>query len=148
MDGNRVGVALVSTVTVDGEVPGMKVGEKTNLPAPMATAQQLVLVSCEDRKKKKHNKVPYSPGERQFDVASEIKRQGKTKARSRTCTNTQPSHTHTSSHAPLHTATAPPAPVLSCSPAKTSTTRETCLETEGKLPPCPDWLSSLATVYV
>ena len=26
---------------------------KTNLPAPMATAQQLVLVSYEDRKKKK-----------------------------------------------------------------------------------------------
>lgn len=33
-------------------------GGKTNLPTQMATAHQLVLVSCEDRKKKKHNKVP------------------------------------------------------------------------------------------
>jgi len=57
------------------------------------------------------------------------------------------SHTHTQSHAPLHSAAAPPAPVLSHSPAKTSTARETCLETEGKLPPCSDWLSSLATAY-
>ena len=31
-DGNRVGVALVSTVTVDGEVPAMKVKGKQTTP--------------------------------------------------------------------------------------------------------------------
>ncbi len=67
-----------------------------------------------------------------------------------TCTYTHPlalTHTHAQSHAPLHPAAAPPAPALSRSPAKTSTARETCLETEGKLPLCSDWLSSLATAY-
>lgn len=69
----------------------------------------------------------------------------------RPCTHTHPlprSHTRThTSHAPLHPAAAPPAPALSHSPAKTSPARETCLETEGKLPPCSDWPSSLATAY-
>lgn len=64
IDGNRVRVALVSTVTVDGEVPGMKVEGKQTSPTPMATAQQLVLVSCEDRKGKNITRSPSSPGDK------------------------------------------------------------------------------------
>lgn len=69
-----------------------------------------------------------------------------------TCTCTQPltlSHPHTQIHNHmLHFTLQPPLPLLlSYSPAKTSTARETCLETERKLPPCSDWLSSLATAY-
>lgn len=56
------------------------------------------------------------------------------------------SHTCTHNHM-LHFTLQPLPLVLSRSPAKTSTARETCLETEGKLPLCSDWLSSLATAY-
>lgn len=67
-----------------------------------------------------------------------------------TCTHTHAcslSHSRTHNHM-LHFTPQPPLPLwLSHSPAKTSTARETCLETEGKLPPCSDRLSSLATAY-
>lgn len=73
--------------------------------------------------------------------------------RSQTCTLSlhthlhTPARSHTHNHM-LHFTLQPPLPLLlSHSPAKTSTARETCLETEGKLPPCSDWLSSLATAY-
>lgn len=80
------------------------------------------------------------------------KRQGKKmNTLSQTCALNLYTHTHfalTHNHM-LHFTLQLPLPLLlSHSPAKTSTARETCLETEGKLPPCPDWLSSLATAYV
>lgn len=73
--------------------------------------------------------------------------------RSQTCTLNLHMHTPTLSHTRthnhmLHFTLQPPLPLLlSHSPAKTSTARETCLETKEKLPPCSDWQSSLATAY-
>lgn len=120
----------------------------------MATAQQLVLVSCEDRKKKKTiTRSPRSPGD---TVRCCIRKQE--------AGQNEHTHTHKHEHAHIHThssqthththtitcSTSPwSLPSLSrCrSPAKTSTARESCLETEGKLPPSSDWPSSLATAY-
>lgn len=69
MDGNRVGVALVSTVTVDGEVPRMKVEGKQTSPLrwqqhsnwfsfPARTGRESARERETREKKKKHNKVP------------------------------------------------------------------------------------------
>lgn len=59
MDGNRVGVALVSTVTVDGEVPGMKVeGKQTSPLRWQQHSNWFSFPARTGRKKKKHNKVP------------------------------------------------------------------------------------------
>lgn len=57
MDGNRVGVGLVSTVTVDGEVPGMKVERKQT--SPLRWQQHSNWFAFPARTgRKKHNKVP------------------------------------------------------------------------------------------
>lgn len=117
----------------------------------MATAQQLVIAYCEDRKKKNITRSPSSPGD---GVRCCIRNQEAGQNEFEPCAHSNRSHTHPfwhaqpQSHAPLHSAAAPPASALSHSPAKTSTARETCLETEGKLPPRSDWLSSLATACV
>lgn len=81
------------------------------------------------------------------------KRQGKKDEHALANMHAQLVHTHThfalTHNHMLHFTLQLPLPLhISHSPAKTSTARETCLETEGKLPPCPDWLSSLATAYV
>lgn len=66
MDGNRVGVALVSTVTVDGEVPGMKVeGKQTSPLRWQQHSNWFSFPARTGRKKKKKNitRSPSSPGD-------------------------------------------------------------------------------------
>lgn len=151
MDGNRVGVALVSTVTVDGEVPGMKVeGKQTSPLRWQQHSNWFSFPARTGRKKKNITRSPRSPGD---TVRCCIRKQrGRAKwaraSRHAPTTHTHVSNTRTRNHM-LHFTLQPPppAPALSHSPAKTSTARETCLETDRKLPPCCDWLRSLATAY-
>lgn len=130
MDGNRVGVALVSTVTVDGEVPGMKVeGKQTSPLRWQQHSNWFSFPARTGRKKKNITRSPSSPGD---TVRCCIRKQeagqnehaltnmhtqlarAHTHTRSLSHTHT---HTHTQSHAPLHPAAAPtpPTPALSLS---------------------------------
>lgn len=151
MDGNRVGVALVSTVTINGEVPGMKVERKQTSPLRWQQHSNWLSLTVRTGRKKNITRSPSSPGD---GVRCCIRNQEAGQNEFEPCAHSNRSHTHPfwhaqpQSHAPLHSAAAPPASALSHSPAKTSTARETCLETEGKLPPRSDWLSSLATACV
>lgn len=64
MDGNRVGVALVSTVTVDGEVPGMKVeGKQTSPLRWQQHSNWFSFPARTGRKKTNITRSPSSPGD-------------------------------------------------------------------------------------
>lgn len=83
----------------------------------MATAQQLVRVSCEDRKKKNITRSPSSPGDTVRCCIRKARGRAKKWTRARkharsTCTRTHTLCSHTQSHAPLHPAAAPPATSL------------------------------------
>lgn len=151
MDGNRVGVALVSTVTVDGEVPGMKVEGKQTSPLRWQQHSNWFSFPARTGRKKNITRSPSSPGD---TVRCCIRKQEAGQNEHALANmHIQLAHTHTHLLALTCTytitcSTSPCSrPSRSCSPtpAKTSTARETCLETEGKLPPCCNWLSSLAT---
>lgn len=154
-DGNRVGVALVSTVTVDGEVPGMKVEGKQTSPLRWQQHSNWFSFPARTGRKKTITRSPSSPGEtvrcciRKQEAGQNEHPLTNMHTQLAHAHNCSLSHTHTQIHNHmLHFTLQPPLPLLlSHSPAKTSTARENCLETEGKLPPCSDWLSSLATAY-
>lgn len=96
MDGNRVGVGLVSTVTVDGEVPGMKVERKQTSPLRWQQHSNWFAFPARTGRKKKHNKVPQQPRRHSSMLHQKSKRQGKKmNTRSQTCALNLYTHTHT-----------------------------------------------------
>ena len=108
MDGNRVGVALVSTVTVDGEVPGMKVeGKQTSPLRWQQHSNWFSFPARTGRKKKKKNitRSPSSPGDtvrcciRKQEAGQNEHALAKHAHSTRACTH---KHTHTHTHTHTH----------------------------------------------
>lgn len=121
MDGNRVGVALVSTVTVDGEVPGMKVEGKQTSPLRWQQHSNWFSFPVRTGRKKHITRSPSSPGD---TVRCCIRKQEAGRSEhAPTNMHSRPAHAHKQTstcphaHARITCSTSPCSrPSLSCSP--------------------------------